>query len=102
MKIVTDISLTDFEFWYGGKDTVDNLTYDELEFLEGELQEILCDEYGYVTDVDLNDYFWNNRDDIARLLGYDDYDQLISRDLEESFNTKSNKLRLNESNYSEI
>lgn len=96
MKIITDTSLTDFEFWSGGKDTVDDLTYDELEYLEGVLQETLCDKQGYVTDDALNNYFWFEREDIARRLGYDDYDQLMSRDLEESFNTKSNKLRLNE------
>lgn len=102
MKIITDTRLTDFKFWSGGKDTVDDLTYDELEYLEGVLQETLCDEQGYVTDDALNNYFWFEREEIARLLGYDDYDQLMSRDLEESFNTKSNKLRLNESNYNDF
>ena len=40
MKVYQEISLSEFEFWAGGKDTVEELTDSELEQIEQILEEI--------------------------------------------------------------
>ena len=55
MRIYRDIPLTQFEFWAGGKDTVEHLTESELEEIELILEDLcwegLCEEQ-------LNGIFW--------------------------------------------
>lgn len=55
MKIYKEISLTEFDFWAGAKDTVKYLTDEELEQIEERLEEI-CPEG--LSETDLNDLFW--------------------------------------------
>ena len=77
MKIYRDIQLTQFEFWAGGKDTVAHLTESELEEIELILED-LCWEG--ISEEQLNDIFWFERDLIAEWLGYEDFDEIMRRD----------------------
>ena len=77
MRIYRDIPLTEFEFWAGAKDTIKYLTDYELEQLE-QILEDLCPEG--LSEEQLNDIFWFERDLIAEWLGYEDFDEIMRRD----------------------
>ena len=77
MRIYRDIPLTQFEFWAGAKDTIKYLTDYELEQLE-QILEDLCPEG--LSEEQLNDIFWFERDLIAEWLGYEDFDEIMRRD----------------------
>lgn len=66
MRVISDINLRDFEFWSGAKDFVAKLTDDELDTIEYELEDIYPKG---MTETDINDIFWFNRDVICELLG---------------------------------
>lgn len=74
MKIWTEDSIRNFNFWSGGRDTVDDLTWEDFDILEPLIGEMFG---GEVEDVDLNDFFWFERDTIAEWLGYEDYEELM-------------------------
>lgn len=74
MKIWSDDSIRNFNFWSGARDTVDDLFDSDFDILEPILEEYFD---GEVEDVDLNDFFWFERDTIASWLGYEDYEELI-------------------------
>ena len=74
MKIWSDDSIRNFNFWSGAKDTVDDLFDSDFDILEPILEEYFN---GEVEDVDLNDFFWFERDTIASWLGYEDYEELM-------------------------
>ena len=74
MKIWTEDSIRNFNFWSGARDTIEDLTYDDFDILEPMIEEMFM---GEVEDVDLNDFFWFERDTIAEWLGYEDYEELI-------------------------
>lgn len=74
MKIWSDDSIRNFNFWSGGRDTVNDLTWEDFDILEPIIEEMFD---GEVEDVDLNDFFWFERDTIASWLGYEDYEELI-------------------------
>lgn len=77
MKIYSDISLSDFEFWSGAEDKVKYLTDSELN----ELENILDDSYpDGLSDTELNDIFWFEDDMIANWLGYSSFDEIMERD----------------------
>ena len=80
MKIYTETSLTDFDFWSGARDTVKYLTYDEMEQIEAILEDIYPDG---MTDTQINDIFWFEDDWIAEMLGYEDFEAIMHRDDEE-------------------
>ena len=80
MKIYTETSLTDFDFWSGARDTVKYLTYDELEQIETILEDIYPDG---MSDTQINDIFWFEDDWIAEMLGYEDFEAIMHRDDEE-------------------
>lgn len=77
MKIYSEKSLRDFEFWSGACDTVEELTYDDLDVIESYLEH--CDDMdeGY-TETEINDFMWFERDFIAELLGYEDFNELMN------------------------
>jgi len=77
MKIYRDIPLTQFEFWAGAKDTVEHLTEFELKEIELILED-LCWEG--LSEEQLNDIFWHERDLIAEWLGYEDFDEIMRRE----------------------
>ena len=74
MKIYTEKSLRDFEFWSGAKDTVKYLTPGELDQIESILEE--CYPEG-IDETAINDLFWFEEDTIAEWLGYDSFGQIM-------------------------
>lgn len=70
MKIISEISLRDFEFWSGGADRANNCSAEELDTLEQFFEETEPEE-GW-TDTDINDMFWFEFDTLAQYLGYKD------------------------------
>ncbi len=74
MKIYTEDSIRNFNFWSGAKDTVEDLTWEDFNILEPMIEEMFD---GECSDTDLNDFFWFERDTIAEWLGYEDYDELM-------------------------
>ena len=79
MKIYREIPLTEFEFWAGGKDTIEELTEEELEQIEQILEEIYPEG---MDETEVNDFFWFERELIAEWLGYEDFDEIMERDEE--------------------
>lgn len=78
MKIYSETSLKNFQFWSGAKDTVKYLTDDELETLESILEmDIFPDG---ASETEINDFFWFEDDMIAELLGYSDFEEIMNRE----------------------
>jgi hypothetical protein len=74
MKIYSEDSIRNFNFWSGAKDTVYDLTWSDFDILEPIIEDMF---EGECSDTDLNDLFWFERDLIAEWLGYEDYDELM-------------------------
>ena len=81
MKYYKEESLTNFEFWGGGADTVEELTDEEIEKIENYLESESPEE-GW-SDTAINDFFWFEREIIAEWLGYDSFDDIIKRNKDE-------------------
>ena len=77
MKVYSEVSLIDFNFWGGAKDTVEELYEEDFNIIQSAIEEIECDENGMIEEVDLNDIIWFERDWIARILGYEDFEELM-------------------------
>ena len=77
MKVYREISLSEFKFWAGGKDTVEDLTNSELEQIEQILEHIYPEG---LSEGELNDIFWFERDLIAEWLGYENFEEIMGRD----------------------
>ena len=76
MKIISDISLVNFKFWSGGQDTADELTNEQLERVEAELEALYPEG---MTDTELNDMFWFDRDTVFEWAGcYPKYFKITS------------------------
>ena len=82
MKMWKEESLTAFDFWGGAKDTIEELTFDEIEQIEAMLEELDTEGEG-MSETEINDFFWFERDTIAELLGYNDFEEIIKRNIEE-------------------
>ena len=80
MKIICETSLENFQAWSGGKDTMDSLCHSDLETLESHLEELYPDG---MTDSELNDFLWFERDTIAEILGYRNADAMFEQDDED-------------------
>ena len=76
MKIYTEQSLRNFEFWSGAKDTAKYLTSEELDTLEEMLEDSFPDGIG---ETELNDIFWFEDDMLAEWLGYNDFEEIMNR-----------------------
>lgn len=77
MKIQSETSLKDFEFWSGAKDTVKYLTVEELDTIEAILEEQYPEG---MNETELNDFFWFEDDTIAEWLGYDSFEDIMNRE----------------------
>ena len=77
MKIYSEKSLKDFDFWSGAKDTVKYLTEDELNQIENILEDCFPDG---MDETEINDFFWFEDDTIAEWLGYSSFDDIIYRE----------------------
>lgn len=62
------------ELWSGGRDTLDDLTDEQIDTV----LDILDSEGTDYTITELNDFFWFERDTIAEWLGFDSYDDLMN------------------------
>ena len=65
------------KLWSGGKDTLADLTDEEIDEVLSILES--STEDGRMELTELNDFFWFERDTIAEWLGYEDYDELMNR-----------------------
>lgn len=73
MKIYSEKSLQNFEFWSGARDTAYELTGQELDSIEETLESIYPDG---MDETDINDIFWFEEDWIAKMLGYECWEHL--------------------------
>lgn len=76
MKYIAECELLMFPAWSGGKETLSDLTYSEIETVESMLEDLFCIEIP--TDTDINDFLWFERDTIAVWLGFEDYEDLLN------------------------
>lgn len=69
MKIYSEKSLRNFEFWSGAKENANELTIAQLD----EVENILEDMYpGGMSETEINDLFWFDFDTIKEWLGITD------------------------------
>lgn len=73
MKIYSEINLENFEAWSGGADTLRTLTHEQCETLEIIIDELYPDG---MSDTELNDLLWFERDSIVEWLGFEDWEAL--------------------------
>lgn len=78
MKYYVEESLRNFPFWSGAKDTVNSLSYEQIDRIESYIEEIYPD--GDISDTEINDFFWFERETIAELLGYRDVEAMFDGD----------------------
>ena len=83
MKIYSEKSLKDFEFWSGAKDTVKYLTEDELNQIENILEDCFPDG---MSETEINDFFWFVVDTIAEWLDYPSFEDIMNRENDECYN----------------
>lgn len=76
MKVTTEKSLKNFEFWSGALDRVKYLTDEELDTIEVILEELNPDG---LSDTEINDTFWFGDDEIAYWLGYNSFEEIMER-----------------------
>lgn len=80
MIIKTNESLYQFRFWGNAVYTVENLTLEQLEILENMIDD--CFPEG-IDEVALNDYFSFEEDDIADVLGFENWEALCQHNRDE-------------------
>lgn len=73
MRIYSDDSLQNFNFWSGAVRTANELTGRELDTIEAELEMLNPDG---MSDTEVNDIFWFEQDWIAEMLGYECWEAL--------------------------
>lgn len=66
MKVINEMSLQDFEFWCGAKDTADQLTTREFQLVESQLEELYPDG---MTENQINDLFRFDENFVFQLCG---------------------------------
>lgn len=76
MKIYKDYYLHDFNFWSDANDNVKYLSEDDFNVIELELEEMYPDG---IEETELNDLFRFDMDEVSKILGYVDFDDLIKR-----------------------
>lgn len=75
MKITTEVTPNNYDFfWARARDTVNNMTLEQIEEVFYMLEEIYPEG---MTDTELNDFFWFEEDTIADWLGFDSFEDLI-------------------------
>lgn len=81
MKLYSDQSIKNFEFWSGAKDKAEYLTEDEMDTIESILEDSYPDG---MSETELNDLFWFDDDFIASCIGYDSFEDIIMRNDEDT------------------
>lgn len=82
MRYYVEESLRNFKFWSGGKDTADALSYEQIDTIESMLEDIYPD--GEISDTQINDFFWFERDTIAEWLGFSSWEALENGEEEDN------------------
>ena len=78
MRVYKEVSnVYDFEFWSGGEATAKYLTDDEIEQVFNYLEELYPEG---LSENQVNDFFWFDDDEIARLLGYESFEEIMKRE----------------------
>ena len=86
MKYYVETSLENFEAWSGGRDTLDVLIEKGLcDTVEACLEEALGED---VSDTDINDTLWFERDMIAEWCGFSSWEALENGEEEEEEETE--------------
>lgn len=88
MRYQAEETIHNFPFWSGAKDTIAELTHNEMNSLEQLIEEVLYDGVELPTDTEINDFVWFERDTIAQHLGYEDFDELMHRNDEPNLPTE--------------
>ena len=80
MRVISEISLTSFQFWAGAKANAEMLTYEELE----QIGEVIEELYEEIEDVTINDLFWFDFAWCCETIGikYNEEEDIIIRDQE--------------------
>ncbi len=73
MLIHSETNLRNFQFWSGGADNANCLSYEQLDLLESVLEDIYPQG---IDEVELNDLMWFDSDIIAEWLGFNDFEEL--------------------------
>ena len=60
--------------WSGAIDTINSITNNEAKTILDILEDTYNDKF--LTITDLNDFFWFDRDTIAQMLGYNNFEEL--------------------------
>lgn len=66
MKINSEKSLSNFEFWSGAKDRAEKLTSEELDQIESILDDLYPDG---MDETELNDLFWFDFETVLEWIG---------------------------------
>ena len=72
MKIYSEKSLRNFEFWSGAKENANELTDAQLDTVESMMEEIQPDGWD---ETEINDFFWFEFDTIKEWLGITDEEE---------------------------
>ena len=80
MKVYQEQSLQNFEFWGGASDTINALTYEQINTIEAILEDLYPDGLDATT---LNDIFRFEEDWLAELLGFEDFEDLVKSNNED-------------------
>lgn len=78
MKYIKEERLADFPFWSGALQTVCHIMDNEFDLIEAYLNE--CNEGQIMTDTEINDFFWFEKNTIAQILDYANFDELLKRE----------------------
>lgn len=70
--------LMDFEFWGGAWDTIYKLTEDEIFNIQEFLIEKSNKSHHLPSYEEINNLFWFGTDVIAKILGYHNWEELLS------------------------
>ena len=76
IKVVSEVDLSDFDFWSGAKDTVEYLTDEQLNEVQSMLEDLYPDG---MTETQINDIFWFEDDWIAEMLGFESFEDLMDK-----------------------
>lgn len=72
MKITTEQSLTNFNFWSGAKDNAKELTFSQLNEVESIIEYLYPDG---INETQLNDFFWFEFETVKEWLNITDEDE---------------------------
>ena len=73
MRVINEISLSDFDFWSGAADRAAVLTDDQFDQIEAIFEDMNPDG---MTDTEINDIFWFEEETIAEWLGFESFEAL--------------------------